>query len=237
MANRHSDDRDGEEADLRWLHPDALARTQEEAARAERAERSAATRRAMERAALELSGEVGYGQMTVAALIRRSDSNLDRFYKAYRSKFDCYLTGYEGAIDALCERLLGACAEAADWPAGMRAALGELAGFLSAEPSRAKGVLAEVYVAGGAALEKRNEVFERLSRAIDRARRETVGSRHSPPPITSRFILNAIEATVVRDLASGKADDFAAQLPGVLYLASTPYFGRAEASRAARRLS
>jgi AcrR family transcriptional regulator len=227
MADKNSDDRGDEATEARF------ARSQEEEGPSGRA---AAIRRQMERAALELSGELGYRGMTVAELISRSDSNLDRFYRAYGSKFDCYLVAYEEAIEAFCERLLEICDASPDWPSGMRAALGELARFLAQEPALAKGLFAEVHVAGGAALEKRNEVFERLSRAIDRARRETSGSRHSPPPVTSRFILSAIEAAVVRYLATADREDFAVQVPGLLYLALAPYLGTEVAAREARRV-
>jgi AcrR family transcriptional regulator len=189
----------------------------------------------MERGALELSGALGYRQMTVEALLAASGSNRERFYAAYTDKADCYGAGYAAAIEELAARLLGACEKTESWPAGMRGALVELAGFLEAEPQLAKGLLAEVRVAGGAAPAKRKEVFERLSRAVDRARRETDPSRHSPPPVTSDFILSAIEATALKSLAGGER--FAGQLPGLLLLAIGPYFGHEVAWAEIRRLS
>lgn len=78
--------------------------------------------------------------------------------------------------------------------------------------------------AGGIALARRREVFERLSRAIDRARRETTEPRHSPPPITAAFILSGIEAVALKTLREdgGDFDEF---LPGVLYFSISYYFG------------
>jgi AcrR family transcriptional regulator len=214
----------------------AFARRVSAALEAGRRERAEAIRHSMERAALGLSGEVGYAQMTVEGLLEASDSNRDRFYAAFAGKAECYLAGYEAGIEELSARLLAAGAAAPSWPAGMRAALVELAGILAAEPSLAAGLLAEVFAAGGAALAKRKEVFERLSRAIDRARRETHPSRHSPPPVTSDFILNAIEATTLKSLAAGEAGQFARQLPGLLLLAIGAYFGPEAAWAEVRRL-
>jgi AcrR family transcriptional regulator len=196
-----------------------------------------ALRRATERAVLELSGEIGYPQVRIAALIEASGSNRSRFYSSFGSKADCYTAAYEAAIEELAARLLGACEAAEDWPAGMRAALSGLAGFMAEDPTLCKGLIAEVHVAGGAALAKRKEVFERLSRAIDRARRETHPSRHSPPPVTSDFILSAIEGAALRSLALGEGGQFARQIPGLLLLSIGPYFGQEAAWTEVRRLA
>jgi AcrR family transcriptional regulator len=194
-----------------------------------------ALRLAAERTVLELSGEMGYPQVTIAALIEASGSNRSRFYATFADKGDCYAAAYENRIEELTARVLGACEEASDWPAGMRGALTGLAGFLAEEPTLAKGLIAEVHVAGGAAAVKRKEVFERLSRAIDRAR-VTHPSRHSPPPVTSDFILSAIEGAALRSLALGEADEFARQVPGLLILGIGPYFGHEAAWAEVRRL-
>jgi AcrR family transcriptional regulator len=195
-----------------------------------------ALRLAAERAMLELSGEVGYPQVTIAALIEASGSNRSRFYSTFADKAACYAAAYEAAIDGLTARLVGACDAAEDWPGGMRGALSELAGFMAEDPAFAKGVIAEVHVAGGAAAVKRKEVFERLSHAIDRARREIDPSRRSPPPVTSHFILSAIEVATLRALVDGEAPRFECQVPGLLLLAIVPYFGHEAARAEIRRL-
>jgi len=153
---------------------------------------------------LELCGEIGYGTVTVAAVLERSGTNRTWFYDTYAGKPDCYARAYETRAETFCGRLLSACAAGADPAGALRAGLGELNDFIVAEPALATGLLAEVRVAGGAALAKRNEIFERLSRAIQHTRRETRRSRHSPPPATTAaFILDAFEAAVIRKLRDG----------------------------------
>jgi AcrR family transcriptional regulator len=198
-------------------------------------ERKTAGRAAMERAALELSGEIGFGQVTVRELVERSGSNRERFYRAYANKEDCYSRAYRAAIDALVEHLLASGAAQPSWPAGMRTALAELARFGEAEPNLARGLIAAPWAAGGEALAKRFEVFERLSRAIDRARRETNGSRHSPPPITADFILGGIEAELLRGFQGGSGPS-PATLDALLYNSVLFYFGEAAAAAEVRRL-
>jgi AcrR family transcriptional regulator len=238
MDKRRTDDRDEKAVVPGWplLDGRAFAARARAGLAGGRAARTEALRHAMERAALELSGEVGYGRMTIEGLLEASGSNRERFYAAYGGKAECYAAGYEAAIEELAGRLLGVCPGADSWPAAMREALVELAAFVAAEPRLAKGLLAEVYVAGGAALDKRKEVFERLSRAIDRARRETDPSRHSPPPVTGDFVAHAIEAAALRSLGAGEADEFARQVPGLLLIAIGPYFGHEAAWAEVRRL-
>lgn len=216
------------------LDGDEFAREQARSAEGPIAERRAAGKAALERAALEVSGEIGYAQMTVERLISRSGANRVRFYSAFSNKDDCYGAGYAVASEQICARLLAACAREEDWAAGMLAALRELIDFMTAEPALARGILTEVDAVRGAALAKRKEVFERLSRAIDRARRETDQPRHSSPPITSAFILGGIEAAILKSL-KGEDYDRAEVLPAALYLSVALYFGPERAKAELRR--
>jgi AcrR family transcriptional regulator len=232
MASGSSRESDGRSARSAWpLLDRERFETELRRARAAGAQgREGAARLAMERAALEVSGEVGFEAMTVEAVIDRSGAHRDRFYRTYASKSECYLRAYTAGIDDLAEFILGACASAPSWPAGMRSALEALGEFLEAEPLLARGLITEPWGAGGGVLEKRYEVFERLSRAIDRARRETPKSRHAPPPVTAEFILRGGEAAVRRNLReSGISWQEAAS--ATLYLSVLFYFG-AEAARA-----
>jgi AcrR family transcriptional regulator len=200
----------------------------------EELDREGAIRRALELAALQASGEIGYRHLTVQRILDRGEVSRGVFYKTFADKDECYAQGYALAIELLERDVLDRGAAGADWIAGFRAALEELAGFLDCEPLLAKGLLAEVHVAGGAAMTKRKEVFERLSRAIDTARREN-DSRHSPPPITAAFILSAIEAAVVRSFIASEPRDFAADVPGLVHVAAAVYFGDGQRPQPAER--
>jgi AcrR family transcriptional regulator len=238
MAGQVRDDEDGREGRERLP---LLDRERFEAAvaaaPADPAARDLIHEALLERAALEVTGEVGFAGMTVEALVSRSGSNRDRLYRAFGDKNGAYLAGYAAAIEELVARVLRAGRAAPDWRAGMRRALEELAAFLEAEPLLARAVIAEPWAAGGEALVKRHEVFERLSRAIDRARRETDSSRHAPPPLTASFILSAIEAELLRFVRTGQArpDEL---VEAMLYVAVVLYFGpgaaRAEVARIGR---
>jgi AcrR family transcriptional regulator len=186
------------------------------------------------RAILELSGQVGYNNVTVAAIVERSGSNRAHFYATFGGKGEAYGIAYSEVVGELLERLLRACARD-DWRSAMKAGLGELARFADEDPELAAGLIAEVHVAGGAALVVRSEAVERLSRAIDRARREVPNARQSPPPITSRFIVAAIESTVIRTVL--ERGSLTVELPELLYLVIFYYFGPEAARREVEDLS
>ena len=133
----------------------------------------AARAAATERAILELSGELGYRQVRVAALLARSATNRSWFYSAYAGKPDCYARAYAKTAEGLCEEVLDACRAAGGSATGVRAGMEVLSTFLAAEPTLARGLFAEARVVGGEAVTERNKIFERLSRGIGSACRET----------------------------------------------------------------
>jgi AcrR family transcriptional regulator len=213
--------REGERGDREIATP---GRALERLRAGERAGAEQAARRSAE-AAVSLSGEVGYRKLTVALILERGGANRTAFYRHFANRHEAYLSGYEEGIEALAGRLLEAGRDAENWAEGLRATLDTLAGFLVADPGYADGLLAQVHVAGGAAMVKRKEVLERLSHALDGARRETLASRHSPPPIAAAFILSAIEQSVISALARGVPDEFARTVPELVHLAVSTYFG------------
>jgi AcrR family transcriptional regulator len=238
MAKRRSYDEEGMAA---WAGPALidgaeLERRQAQLAEGRPEQRAAATKLAFGRAAIVMAGELGYEGVRVEGLIERAGSNRARFYAAFPSKEACFTWAYDAAVEAGSERLLEACESAPDWSSGMRVALEELTSFVAAEPGVARGLLAQPGGAGAAVAAKRMEVLERLSRAIDRARRETLRSRHSPPPVTSRFILSAINAAVLKFLLDPGGGDLEAELPGLLYLAIDLFLGPEAARTQVRKL-
>lgn len=176
-------------------------------------------------AMLEACGELGYRAVTVKDVYQRYGGYRAEFYRHFTNKAECYAEAYGTAVEQLWRRLDRTCGAADGWAAGLRAVLDDLADVVGEKPHRAAGLLVGVHVARGPAWDKRTEVFERLTRAVDGARRETSGSRHSPPPVTARFIVSAIEESVVSALAIGSPEGFAAAVPSLAWLGTCLYFG------------
>lgn len=175
-------------------------------------------------AAIEACGERGYREATVQDVIDRYGGHRQQFYKHFAGKAECYAAAYEFEVERLYAALQARAAAEASWHRGLAALLTGLGEFVRERPSFARGLLVEVHVAGGAALLKRLEVFERLTRAVDSARHET-GSRHSPPPVTATFMVGAIEAAVTSALTRAEPEDFAAAVPELAHMVLAAYFG------------
>jgi len=175
-------------------------------------------------AAIEASGASGYREATVQDVIDRYGGHRQQFYKHFSGKAECYAAAYEFEVDRLYARLGDRAAAEPSWQRGLVAILNGLAGFLCERPTFARGLLVEVHVAGGPALLKRLEVFERLTRAVDSARHETE-SRHSPPPVTATFMVGAIEAAVTSALTRADPQDFADAVPELAEMIIAAYFG------------
>ncbi len=175
-------------------------------------------------AALEACGERGYRDATVQDAIDRYGGYRYQFYKHFAGKAECYIAAYEFEVERRYAELQALAAAQPSWRRGLVAMLYGLADFLCEQPSLARGLLVEVHVAGGPALLKRLEVFERLTRAVDSARHETE-SRHSPPPVTATFMVGAIEAAVTSALTRAEPRDFADAVPELAHMVLAAYFG------------
>lgn len=175
-------------------------------------------------AMLRACGEAGYRAVTVQRLLDAYGGNRAQLYREFPNLEACYLEAYETETERLCAEMLAAGAAGADWESGLRAALEALAAFVEAQPLPARALLTEVHLAGEAVLAVRNAMMERLSRAVDSARRE-IRSRHSPPPLTALFMVGTIEAAVVAALLASEPRRFTEAVPELAALVCSAYFG------------
>src|SRR6478735_5924141 len=176
---------------------DRLNRARQEGADQRRAE--------IESAVLRGSAELGYANLTVQAVLDRAQASRARFYREFDNLDDCYASAYGKQIELLSERLLTGCR--GGWESGLEQALRGLQELVEENPLLARALFVEVHVAGEPAIAKKREVWERLSPALDGARRETSKPRHSPPPLTATFMLSAVECAVCQFLLGGERDD------------------------------
>lgn len=146
-------------------------------------------------AMLQCSGEVGYAQVSVRSVCERYGGSSDQFYREFEDKAECFAAAYDREAERICEQLLSLFDSGGNCTERFEVALGYLTEVAAAEPAVARAIFLEVHVAGGTALEKRREVVERLSRAVDSACRET-SSRQNPPPVTAEFIVGIVEQAI-----------------------------------------
>ncbi len=173
---------------------------------------------------LVASGEMGYEQVAVRHVIERAQTSRATFYKHFADREDCFAQAYGEAGEWLYQRLNGAARRQPSWREGLRAALAELLEFCANQPAVAKALLVEVHAAGERSLAQRRDLMDRLSRALDSARRE-IPSRQAPPPITSDFIVGAIDTLLSAKLLDGDGERAPEMLPGLLHFVVMQYLG------------
>lgn len=179
-------------------------------------------------AVLEVSGEMGYEQVAVKHAIGRAKTSRATFYKHFDDLEDCFTQAHRDAGEWLYRRLIGAAKRQPTFREGLRAGMAELLEFCANQPAIARALFVEVHAAGERALAQRSDLMERLSRALDSARRE-ISSRQAPPPVTATFIVGAIDTLVCAKLMDGEAERAPEMLPGLLHFVVMQYFGEAAA--------
>jgi len=186
--------------------------------------RSRPARDRLQQAMLEVCGEMGYEQVAVKHIIERAGASRATFYKHFDDREDCFAQAHHGASEWLYRRLIGAAKRQPSWREGLRAALSELLEFCARQPSVAKALFVEVHAAGERSLAQRADLMERLSRALDSARRE-ISTRQAPPPVTSTFMVGAIDTLVCAKLMDGDGGRAPEMLPGLLHFVVLQFFG------------
>jgi AcrR family transcriptional regulator len=179
-------------------------------------------------AMLVASGELGYEQVAVRHVIERANTSRATFYKHFEDREDCFAQAYRDAGEWLYRRLVGTANRQPSWREGLRAGLAELLEFCANQPAIAKALVVEVHAAGERPQAYRRDLMERLSRALDGARRE-IPSRHAPPPVTSDFIVGAIDTLLAAKLLDGDAARAPEMLPGLLHFVVMQYLGESAA--------
>jgi AcrR family transcriptional regulator len=175
-------------------------------------------------AMLVACGELGYREVAIKDVLERYGGHRVQFWQNFASKEDCFALAYATWADRLVAELLDAAGAAGGWRLGMRAALVTLFRFIDTHPRVARALLLDAEIAGGPALDKREEAIERLGEALDAAR-EQADPDDRPPPLTGVFVAGGIATYASEQLAAGGTGAPWQGLPELMRFATAPYFG------------
>jgi AcrR family transcriptional regulator len=176
-------------------------------------------------AVLEVSGELGYEQVSVKPVLERAGASRGSFYNHFKDKDDCYFQAYEEASNWLYLRVQSVAGRSSSWREAFRASVAELLHFCAEQPAMARAIFIEPHAAGGRALEQHDRLMARFADGVDLARTET-GSKTSPPAMTASFMVGAIETLIADKISKGEAEDAPELLPGILHLVVMQYYGK-----------
>lgn len=177
------------------------------------------------------TGEVGYREASVRAILEHSGGHRAQFYKHFESKEDCFAQAYGVWIERLCVEVLEAAATVPGWEAGVREAIIGLFRFVTAKPAIARALFVEVQIAGQPALARHDAIVERLAAAIDGVRAE-IPPDLAPPEATATFVVGGVESYICEALGAGDPGRVWGALPELMHFAVGSYFGK-EAAEAA----
>jgi len=153
---------------------------------------------------LELSRKIDYRALRVRELIISGEVGIEEDVEL-RERESYFAEVYAGEAEALCAAMLDAAHREDNWSEGVGAALRTLLEFAAERPAVADALFREVYVVGGPALIKREEVVSRLTAALEGS---CEGSEDEMivVPRPARFIVGAVEGVIAGHLSRGQAE-------------------------------
>jgi AcrR family transcriptional regulator len=191
-------------------------------------------------ALVQVAGEVGAANVTVAHIVARAGISRRTFYEQFEDREACLLAALDEAVGLASAAVVGAYA-GARWRERIRAGLAALLGFLDEEPGLGRLCVVEALGAGDAALERRARCVAALIAAVDEARTEIPAAKQ-PPPLTAEGVVGAVFSIVharilARDAAAARgasAPPLGALLGELMGVVVLPYFGHSAAQRELR---
>jgi AcrR family transcriptional regulator len=169
-------------------------------------------------------GAVGYGRLTVAAIV--TDARVPRasFYTYFSGKQEAFLAAQRVTLG---ESIATAAAEyvtGSSWPERVWLGLAALLGYIADHPAQASLGFVEVHAAGEAAVLQHEEMLTAYTLFLADGYRQS--SRAAKlPPLCSQAVARAIEAVVRSYVGGRRSADLREALPQCAYLALAPFIG------------
>ena len=174
----------------------------------------------------------GYGETTVAHIIKTAAVSRRSFYESFESKEACFLATYDLLMDHIRGRVLAAFTAEVEWPEQLRAGLGAMLGFLVEQPGLARLCMVEPLVAGPPISDHHRAAVDRFAPMLSVGR--DPDRPGEPPAGTEEAVAFGIAQLIMRRIVGGDGEELEKLVPDLLETALTPFLGAAEAERVAR---
>jgi AcrR family transcriptional regulator len=176
-------------------------------------------------------GEQGYGETTIAAIVKAAELSRKTFYEHYANKEACFKAAYEASFEYL-RAGIGVVETGDDWGHTVRARLQRLLELLAAEPDLASFFLIAPSSVGDEVADRHHEAMRELVAALTEGAPKTKG-KTEPQETREQALAGGISRLVVRKLGAGEAAALPELLPALTELVLWPYLGGEEAVRIA----
>jgi AcrR family transcriptional regulator len=181
------------------------------------------------RALTAVVAEHGYAEATVEQVVKEAGISWSMFYAHFEGKDDALLA----AIDSGCAQIAAAVVpvfrRGAEWPQGVRTALGGFFSFLASRPALARLLMVEVFAGGPAALAHREEGLRPIRMLFGEGR----SLRPDLPAVAFEAIAGGIDHLAYRRIRETGPESLPALAPICSYIALAPFIGAREACAAA----
>jgi AcrR family transcriptional regulator len=176
--------------------------------------------------------ERGYGDTTVADIIKAAAVSRRTFYEHFGDKESCFLATYDLVVDHLRTQVAAAFAAESEWPLRVRSALAAVLGFLAEEPLLARLVMVEPLAAGRPIADHHRAQLAGFAPLLRAGR--AAGGDEQPPADTEEAVIAGMVGLITMRIVAGDAERLEDLLPELVEVALTPFLGAAEAGRVAR---
>jgi len=185
-------------------------------------------------AMVEVCGERGAANVTVAHVVGRAGVSRRTFYELFGDREECFLGAFEDGIARASRYVLDSYDPEAKWDVRVRFALTGLLCFLDLERGAGQLLIVGSLGAGASALERRRLVIAQMIVVVDEGARETKAATELPP-LTAEGIVGGVLSVLharLLDPDGGSLLGLAGPLMSMIVL---PYLGPVAARRELKR--
>ncbi|HTR74249.1 MAG TPA: TetR/AcrR family transcriptional regulator [Solirubrobacterales bacterium] len=184
----------------------------------------------MERAAMGVIAEVGYGDATMAEIARRAKVSLATLYANFEDKSDLFEAALLRCRLRMLASVMPAYRRASTWPEGMAALTRASLAFLEAEPDFARLITVDVHGVGNASVEARDRALDATRHFIEAG----LAYAEIDNPVAAEAIQSALYSMLAARVRS-RHKNLRGMAPLAIYVILAPFLGRDEAYKLAVR--
>jgi AcrR family transcriptional regulator len=172
-------------------------------------------------AVVQLVGERGYRNVTVAMIVGRAKVSRRTFYEQFRGLQDCFATVLDLGLTLPSTMIVRAFEREQDWREGVRGALAALLVFFDSEPGLTKVWFGEVLTVGGWALEHRERNIATVQSLI--VEHWFPAGAPTGDPVLLRGVMTAILGALTTHVVTARPEPMVTLLAPLTRLATAPF--------------
>jgi AcrR family transcriptional regulator len=182
-------------------------------------------------AMIEVAGELGAANVTVADVVRCSGVSRRTFYELFSNREDCFTAALDAALERVTSTVEQVYRQHDRWRDRIRAGLVELLCLFDEEPCVGHLLVVQTLGAGQPALVRRQQTMSGLVGAIDEGRAE---AKSEVPELTAEGLVGAVFAVVHARMLDEQRQPLVGLTNELMSMIVLPYKGAAAARRELR---